>query len=77
VDSDSDATVSWNTLYFVHDFALRKGDQRLSVRQLSRAFGCDGERIKAALDNGLSDPKVRGRHLAFDDELEIEIIEWI
>jgi hypothetical protein len=62
-------------IYFVHDFALRNGDQGLLVRQLSRAFGCDGGRVKAALDKGLNDPKVCGRHFAFDDDSEIEILE--
>jgi hypothetical protein len=29
------------------------------------------------LENGLNDPKVRGRHFAFDDKSEIQILEWI
>jgi hypothetical protein len=62
-------------IYFVHDFALRNPDEELSVRQLPRVFGCDGGRVKAALDNGLNDPKVRGRRFAFDDDSEIEILE--
>jgi hypothetical protein len=64
-------------IYFVHEFALRNGDEKLSVRQLLKGFGCDGGRVKAALDNELNDPKVRGRHFALDDDSEIEILEWI
>jgi hypothetical protein len=62
---------------FVRDFALRNGNQRFLVRQLSRAFGCDAGRAKEAFDNRLNDPKVRGRRFAFDDDSEIEILEWI
>jgi hypothetical protein len=65
----------WHQIHFVYDFALRNGDQRLSVRQLSRVLGCDGGRAKAALDNGLNGPKVRGRHFALDDDSLIEILE--
>jgi hypothetical protein len=36
-------------IYFVHDFALRRLEQGLSLRQLSRAFDCDAGRVKAAL----------------------------
>jgi hypothetical protein len=63
-------------IYFIHDFALRNGDPELSPLQLSRAFGCSLPRIKAALDNGLNDSKVRGRHFAFDDDSEIQIPDW-
>jgi hypothetical protein len=61
----------------VKDFAQRNDGQDLSIYQLSRAFGCDAGRVKAALENDLNDPKVRGRHFAFDDESEIQILEWI
>jgi hypothetical protein len=61
--------------YFVYDFALRNDDEGLSVHQLPRAFRCDDGRLKAILDNGLNDPKVRGRHFVFDDDSEIEILE--
>jgi hypothetical protein len=64
-------------IYFVHDFALRNNHPELSTRQLSRAFGCDIQRVKAALENGLNEPKVRGRHFAFDDDSEVQILEWI
>jgi hypothetical protein len=64
-------------IYFVHDFALRNDDQGLPVHQLSRAFGHDGGRVKAALDNGLNDRKVRDRHFTWDDDSEIEILEWV
>jgi hypothetical protein len=62
---------------FVHDFALRNGDPELSPRQLSRAFGCSVTRLKAALDNGLNDPKVHDRHFAFDGDSEVQILDWI
>jgi hypothetical protein len=62
-------------IYFVHDFAQRHGDGVLSVRQLSRAFGCDADRVKATLVNGFNESKVRGRHFAFDDDSEIEVPE--
>jgi hypothetical protein len=64
-------------IYFVHDFAQRNGDWVLSVCQFSSAFGCDAGRVKAALANGLNEPKVRGCHFVFDDDSEIEILEWI
>jgi hypothetical protein len=64
-------------IYFVHDFALRNGNPELSPHQLSTAFGCSLTRVKAALDNGLNDPKVRGRHFAFDDDSEVQILDWI
>jgi hypothetical protein len=64
-------------IYIVHDFALRNGNPELSPRQFSRAFGCSLTRVKAALDNGLNDPKLRGRHFAFDDDSEVEILDWI
>jgi hypothetical protein len=62
-------------IYFVKDFAQRNDGQDLSIHQLSRAFGCDAGQIKAALENSLNDRKVRGRHFAFDDESEIQILE--
>jgi hypothetical protein len=62
---------------FVYHFALRKGDQGLSVRQLSRQFGYNGDRVKAALDNRLNGRKVRGQDCAFADHSEIEILKWV
>jgi hypothetical protein len=64
-------------IYFVYDFTQRNGDRVLSVRQFSRAFGCDAGRVKAALANGLNESKVSDCHFAFDDDSEIEILEWI
>jgi hypothetical protein len=32
---------------------------------------------KTSLENGLNDPKVLGRHFAFDEQLEIQSLEWI
>jgi hypothetical protein len=64
-------------IYFVHDFALRNSDQGPSVHQLSRKFGCKGSRGKAAWDNELNDPKVRGRHFAFNNDSEIEMLERV
>jgi hypothetical protein len=63
--------------YFVKDFAQRNSGQDLSISQLSREFGCDAGRVKAGLDNDLNDPKVRGRHFAFHNESEVQILEWI
>jgi hypothetical protein len=62
-------------IYFVKEFAQRHEGRALSLRQLSRTFECDGARVKAALKNGLSDPETRGRHSAFDDASELEIID--
>jgi hypothetical protein len=64
-------------IYFVHDFALRNGNPELSPRQLSRAFGCSLTRVKAALNNGLNDPKVRDRHFAFNDNSDVQILDCI
>jgi hypothetical protein len=64
-------------IYFVKDFAQRNSGQDLSMRQLSRAFECDAGRVKTALENSLNDSKVRGRHFAFDNESEVQILEWI
>jgi hypothetical protein len=41
------------------------------------AFGCDAGRGKTALINGFNEPIVCDRHFAFDDDSEIEILEWI
>jgi hypothetical protein len=60
---------------FVKDFTHRNGRQHLSINQLSRAVGCCAGRVKASLENGLNDPKVRGRHFACDDQSEIQILE--
>jgi hypothetical protein len=62
-------------IYFVDDFALRGGDQGLSIPQLLTISRCNDSRVKAALDNGLNDSKVRDRNCAFDDDSEIEILE--
>jgi hypothetical protein len=62
---------------FVWNCAQRKGNQTLSIMQLSRAFGCQPTRVKAALDNELEASRVRGRHMAIDENLESEILEWI
>jgi hypothetical protein len=64
-------------IFFVKDLAQRNDRKHFSIHQLSRAFGCDAGRVKAALENGLNDPKLRGRHFAFDEESEIQILEWI
>jgi hypothetical protein len=64
-------------IYFVHDFAKWNGDRVLSVHQFSRVFGCDAGRVKAALANGLNEPKLRGRHFAFSDDSETEILEYL
>jgi hypothetical protein len=64
-------------IYCVNEFSRRELNQELSTRQLSRAFGCDGARIKAVLANRLDDLKICGRHLAFDGDSEDEILEWI
>jgi hypothetical protein len=45
--------------------------------QLSRVSECQPTRIKAALDNRLEALKVRGRHMAVDENSEAEILEWI
>jgi hypothetical protein len=62
---------------FVQDFAQREANHTLSIHQLSKAFECQPGRVKAALENGLEPPKVRGRHFAFDDDSEAEILDWI
>jgi transposase len=33
--------------------------------------------VNAALENGLDDPQGSGRHSAFDDASEVEILEWV
>jgi hypothetical protein len=62
-------------IYFVNEFSRRELNQELSTCQLSRAFGYDGARIKAALVNVLNDLKIRRCHLAFDNDSESEILE--
>jgi hypothetical protein len=64
-------------IYFVKDFAQRNSGQDLSIHQLSREFVCDAGQVKSALQNSLNDPKVCGRHFAFDDKAEIQILQWI
>jgi hypothetical protein len=64
-------------IYFLQNFAQREGNQALSIMQLSRAFRCQPIRVKAALDNRLEAPKVRGRHMAIDENSKAEILEWI
>jgi hypothetical protein len=61
----------------VQNFAQREDNQTLSIMQLSRAFGYQPTRVKATLDNGLEAPKVRGRHMAVDENSEAENLEWI
>jgi hypothetical protein len=60
---------------FVQNFSEREANRTLSTNQLSKAFGCSPSRVKAALANGLDPPKVCGRHPAFDEGLEAEILE--
>jgi hypothetical protein len=64
-------------IYFIHDFAQRKGDQELSVSQLSRKFGYCPACVKTILANELEEPKLRDHHLAIDEDSEGEILEWI
>jgi hypothetical protein len=64
-------------IYFIYDFAQRKGDQELLVNQLSRKFGCCPVRVKAALANELEEPKVRGHHFAVDEDSEGKMLKWI
>jgi hypothetical protein len=48
------------------------------VSQLSRIFRCDVARErKEPLATGLKDPKICGRHLAFDEDSEGGILESI
>jgi hypothetical protein len=58
-------------------FLLSGMIQGLSVCQLSRAFGCDGGRVEAILHNGSNDSKAHDRHFVFNDDSEIEILEWV
>jgi hypothetical protein len=64
-------------IHFVNEFAQRHEGRALSLYQLSRAFECDAVMVKAALKNGLNDSQGRGRHSAFDNASEIEILEWV
>jgi hypothetical protein len=59
---------------FVDHFARETTGQELSVSQLARAFGCYPTRVKSALANEFEEPKRRGRHMAFDDDSEGEIL---
>jgi hypothetical protein len=61
----------------VKDFTQRNGGEDFSTSQPSRAFGCDAGWVKAALEKALNEPKARGRDFAFDDQSEIQILEWI
>jgi hypothetical protein len=61
-------------IYFIADFARETPGQDLSINQLARAFGCHSNRIKVALANGFEEPKTRGRHMAFEDESEADIL---
>jgi hypothetical protein len=67
----------WHLICFVSNFTRDKVDQKISVAQLVRAFGCHENRVKAALTNRLEELKVRGRHPAFDEDSEGEILAWI
>jgi hypothetical protein len=62
-------------IYFIYDFAQRKGDKELSVSQFSRAFWCRPVRVKAALSNTLEELKAHDRHLAVDEDSGEEILE--
>jgi hypothetical protein len=62
---------------FIRDFARETAGQKLSVSQLARAFKYHLARVKAALTSGSEEPKSRGRHSAFDDDSESEILTWI
>jgi hypothetical protein len=42
-----------------------------------RAFNCSCSAVHAALANGLSPPKSRGRHLVVDAESDANILAWI
>jgi hypothetical protein len=46
------------------------------MSQLSKEFGCRGLRAKAALANGLEEPKVGDCHLTIDEDSEGEILPW-
>jgi hypothetical protein len=61
----------------VQNFAQRESNQKLSIMQFSRAFGYQPIRVKAPLNNRFEARKVRGRHMAIDENSEIEILEWI
>jgi hypothetical protein len=47
------------------------------VKQLTSAFDCHTIRVETALANGFEEPKSRGRHFAFDEDSEEEILTWI
>jgi hypothetical protein len=64
-------------IYFIYDFVYRKGNQKLSISQLSREFRCRSARINAALVNRLEESKVCDRDFAVDEDSEGEILEWI
>jgi hypothetical protein len=59
---------------FVADFARETAGQELSVNQLTRMFECHSVHVKVALANRFDEPKSRGRHSAFDDDSEDEIL---
>jgi hypothetical protein len=62
-------------IYFVADFVQRECHQELSIRQLAQLFDCKSDRVKEALANGLEDPKIRSRCLAFDENSEMKILD--
>jgi hypothetical protein len=63
-------------IYFIYDFAQRKGDQELSISKLSKVFECRTDHVKTALANGLEESKVCNLDLAFDEDSEKQILKW-
>jgi hypothetical protein len=59
---------------FVANFARETAGQELSENQLARTFECHSTRVKADLADRFEEPKIRGRHSAFDDDSEGEIL---
>jgi hypothetical protein len=49
----------------------------ISIGALTRAFGCDRERVTQALAHGLEPPEDPGRHLAIAPEIEQQTLQWI
>jgi hypothetical protein len=62
---------------FLQNIAQREGNEKLSIIQISTAFGSQSIRVKAPLDDRLEAPTVRDRHIAVDQNSEAEILEWI
>jgi hypothetical protein len=61
----------------VHHFATSQLSIPISIGALTRAFDCHRNRISQALAHGLEPPEARGRHPAFDAEIEDELLLWI